>query len=233
MYLRELCRQAAIFDSSLYDALRCALVENDVEECWRHLQGALFAAVVVIRLVQPTGTLRRGTRSARETNKIAQKRASRLRELVGLPEPDQDDMTLYKLRPFRNVMEHIDERLDEIAEAPSGSLSDWYLSGGTVFVRDVGSQSAPLGLRSFDPTAGVLVIDDDLISLFQLDIEMLHLQAHSKQAIVQTRQRITGRSQFGGVQIANLGDIERRLRSLRTWDAQRTELLAAGDDLVE
>ena len=41
--------------------------------------------------------------------------------------------------------------------------------------------TAPLGLRSFNPTAGVLVVDDQILNLFQLDIEMLKLRVSGGQ----------------------------------------------------
>jgi hypothetical protein len=229
MYLCELHRQATIFDSSLHAAMVSALVTDDVDECWRHLQGALFAAVVVIRLIKPTATQKWGLRSANETKAIAHARAKRLRELVGLPEPGQQDMALYQLRSLRNAMEHVDERLDHIADASIGSLSDWYLSGGTVFMRDATSQTAPLGLRSFDPTAGVLIVDDQMLDLFQLDIEMLKLRMNATEAIGEAATRIVGRCQFGGVIHGSLGSAEQRLRALQTWEARRAELLAIDD----
>lgn len=49
-YLGEAERQAAAFSASLEDAFGAAEA-NEPDKAWRHLQGAMFAAIIVHRLV--------------------------------------------------------------------------------------------------------------------------------------------------------------------------------------
>ena len=78
VYLDELDRQAAIFNSAFGDAMTAALVSNNTGECWRHLQSSLFAAIIVNRVVDPSKSGQRGWAgvSRADATKVAQVHSS-------------------------------------------------------------------------------------------------------------------------------------------------------------
>ena len=50
VFLQEIDRQADLFNRSLADSIGAA-ARDDATDAWRHVQSALFAAIVVYRLV--------------------------------------------------------------------------------------------------------------------------------------------------------------------------------------
>lgn len=224
MYLIELDRQARIFNRSFFDAMRAALVTGDDEECWRHLQASLFAAIIVNRLVDPVGVLGAGWATKAEGRAVAETRSRRLRELVGLPDPEASELPVYAVRNVRNAMEHIDERLDRIAQSGAElSMSDWYVSDGRLLVvTGADHKTAPTGgLRSFVATAGRLFFNDESVDMFELDLQMLAIRNNIREAMPGVKSRLRGRFTFGGTQVVEFSDAIPRVAALASWETER------------
>ena len=230
-YLREISRQAAIFNASFAQAMEAADCHS-LDDCWRHLQGALFAGIIVNRLISPSRTQRGWPGTPRgQAQQIAQDRACRLRELLSLPDPAEETTPLFSVWRVRDSLEHIDERLDRVlCDEAEGGISDWYLSDGRLLARmptDGTPDPLPLGMRVFVPRAGLLLFNMQLLSMFQLDVDMLTLRLESRRADQQLASRISGRLQYGGTQLIELqipaGDAA--LEAWRTRRRDRLELL--------
>lgn len=118
VYLEELIRQGDIFSASFLAAMDAALVRSDAAECWRHLQSAMFAAIVIYRLVDASG--------ARRAHKAAAlARAERLRTMCGMDTAGGRASAIFKVTGIRDAMEHIDERLDRVTRQSGGAgISD-------------------------------------------------------------------------------------------------------------
>ena len=215
--LDELDRQARIFNESFYEAMTAALVDDDAEECWRHLQGALRAAIIVNRLVDPRNVLGWPGVNRAEATRIAEARAAMLRKMVLLPEPDPA-YAVYAIRGIRNDMEHIDERLDSVTrDENDGGISDWYSSRGALMVspEDIRRTEAPRGLRAFVPTAGFLFFNDESVNLFSLSPDMLAIRNNAAEARVPLEARMKGFMTFGSARLIQVWDVERRLAALQ------------------
>jgi hypothetical protein len=226
LYLDEVERQARIFTSSFAEAMDAALVRDDAEETWRQLQSAMFAAIVVNRLLDARGQHRgwNGVSNA-EAERIAKARAERLRQLLLIPDPSSEVSPVYAVRNVRDSMEHIDQRLDRVSQDAdkAGGVSDWYLSDGRLLVtRQVDfPEHVPLGLRAFVPTSGMIFFNDSSLSLFALDLDMLALQHHVNEARKGMVGRLRGGNSFGGSQLVEFSDRESRLRALVAWERER------------
>jgi hypothetical protein len=133
MHLGEVERQSAIFGACFENAMSVSEDAADGTDAWRHIQGAMFAAIVVNRLVTAEGNPRPWLGGSRkEARDAATWRASELRRILGLPE-DESVTPIFNVRGFRNGMEHIDQRLDWALNSPTLlSLSDFYLSDGSL-----------------------------------------------------------------------------------------------------
>lgn len=198
-YLHELGRQATIFNKSLTEAMDAALEHDDVEGTWRHLQGAMFAAIIVARLIHPRMVFGWPGVSRAQAKKTANTRAERLRDLLCLPDPSADErLETYRVSEVRDAMEHIDERIDRACR-DGDYLVDWYLSDGSIVVTDDAKdgQFAP-GLRYFVPHLGVLGFGATRLHLFRLDVEMLQLRRNTKEALAELKGAMRGRMIFGG-----------------------------------
>lgn len=212
-YLGELAQQADIFDRSFVDAME-SVEREDVVDVWRHLQAALFAGVVVNRLLRSEG--------ARD-KKLAEPRAKRLRAHVGLDGVDSPIMTMHEVR---NDLEHFDERLDvRFADQSTHSLADFYLSDGFYLMSGDGPDD-PLfaGLRAFNPILGMLHFDHKGLNMFALDLDMLRLKHNARDAQHALKAEVHGRQPFAAVahqlDAATLtGDY------VRSWRVQRQELM--------
>lgn len=224
MYLGELDRQARIFNQSFFEAMTAALVIDDADECWRQMQGALFAAIIVSRLVDPREVHGWPGVTPKEAKGIAMDRADRIRQLVGLPGPSECESPIYAVRDVRDAMEHFDERLDRIVNTgDEASVSDWYLSNGmlSVTVKTEDPLRTPLGLRAFLPTAGMLFFNDQPLNMFQLDLDMFALRNNIVEARTELEPRLKGPFNFGGPQVVEFSDAATRLAALGTWEAER------------
>lgn len=228
-YLREVGRQAAIFNDSFAEAMHAAQAAS-TDDCWRHLQSALFAGVIVNRLISPKAGQRGwpGT-SRREAQRIAQARAFQLRTLLRLPEPDEANTPLYSVWRVRDHLEHIDERLDRVLwdEVQAGT-SDWYISDGLILgilANDGNCDPLPAGMRVFVPRAGLLLFNAEALGMFQLDIDMFTLRIEAIRAQRRVESKIRGRLLYGGSQFIDL-PMPNGEAAVRSWSRNRQQRLA-------
>lgn len=232
-YLVEVERQSQIFNSEFERAVRAGR-DGQSDEAWCHLQAAMFAGIIVSRLVsygqdpKPDGWP--GTRAeARSKAKEAKKRrVVKLRSLLELP--DDDDFPIYQLGLLRNSLEHVDEWIDRaLADHPSKpeSISDWYLAG-PYFLRSPESVAKPdavAGLRGFAPESGFAVFHTDEFDLFNVDLLMLKICQKAREVQLALLRSLRGRLMFGGGQLAGF---EKGLsRRVEGWSEERARLQAA------
>lgn len=204
-YLGEVERQADAFCASLAEALTAA-GDDDAAACWRHLQGAMFAAIILRRLVTysehvtgwpapPSMSKREGKRRAKAA---ADTRVKRLREALHMP---LQTMALDQVRDIRDALEHVDERIDSALARPDVlDLADWYLSDGLLLVSAHEDTSPPAqpGLRAFYPEAGLLFFDNKRINLLKLEIEVLAMRLNGRHKQVELHARVSESPRFGG-----------------------------------
>ncbi|GAB2553182.1 hypothetical protein [Kribbella endophytica] len=228
-YLDEIERQSRIFTRSFSNAMDAALVDNDAEESWRELQSAVFAAIVINRIVDFRGEAHGwpGCSKAQAT-RIAVERSEALRGLLSLPEPEPGATRIFEVRKIRNAMEHIDERLDRTTSGDEvGGFSDWYLSDGMMLVTPAEDARTrpPLGLRAFIPEVGQLFFGDDHLNMFSLDLDILQLQHQINEARRSLAGRIRGPMLHGGGKLMAFADESHKVASLATWTKERSESL--------
>lgn len=229
-YLMELDRQAEICSEGIGDALRCAVGDNGHREAWRHLQGALFAGIVVHRLLTGAGAQGRGWRwlPARERRDAARAaasaRATALRSVIQLKAVE--GTALAQLRNIRDSLEHVDERIDERMSAPDvRSLADWYITDGLLMASEDGQGS---GLRALDPEMGLLYFNLNALDLFSLDLFMLTVRANAQDALENFRSTAPkgARYRFAGQAWQLVSQPERQ----HDWQSKRKALT---DSLAE
>ncbi|MBO2448657.1 hypothetical protein J4573_16265 [Actinomadura barringtoniae] len=206
IYLDELERQAVIVNSNIVAAWRRAIggCSPTDPEVWAALQAALFAAIVVQRVLRP-GRVRRHPhhQSQQESQDFADLRGQRLRAMLGV----SADSALLRVGSVRDPFEHVDERLDQLMTPDAVSLSDWYISSGRALVTP-GASSDSLregyGLRVFFPAGGVLYFGDEVLDLYALDIEMLRIRDAINTARPELHRKAPSRNLFGGAQLVDL-----------------------------
>lgn len=226
LYLDELERQAVIVNSNIVFAWRkaiggCSPTDPGV---WAALQAALFAAIVVQRVLHP-GTVRRYPRHQRqrESQDFADLRAERLRQRLGVAA----DTVLLRVKSVRDSFEHVDERLDQLMTPDAISLSDWYISSGRALVTpDPPSESSSrgYGLRVFFPEGGLLYFGSEALDLYALDLAMLRIRAAVGVARKELRRMAPGRNIFGGGQLVDLMPDEQVQRRAAGWLTDREGL---------
>lgn len=223
--LREVERQASIFNASVDDAMHAALELGDADRTWRHIQSAMFAAIVVNRLVSSDGARKSEEMTLSEARQAAQWRAKELRQLLALPEGDDQSVSILSVRKFRDSLEHIEDRIDRAFHSPSVlSLTDWYLSDGSFIVSPglTASGKQRAALRAFYPEGGLLLFDRDYVDLFMLDIDMLRLRHNSREAQAEVQSESYGRASFGGGQFVRAADTYRN--RVDSWRRKRAEI---------
>lgn len=194
------------------------------------MQSALFAAIVVHRLLtndKPRG--RRGWPKERAGDAAAW-RVRELRRALRVPTPQElPEWAIYRVAAVRDSLEHVDERLDRAVRSPGiYSISDWYLSWGSLLMTPKGPTAgaeAMAGLRAFLIPAGILFFDRAELDLFALDIEMLALRNHVKEALQDEAIDGEGRLLYGGGQWIRVPATDIEARWLR-WTTRRDEVRA-------
>lgn len=229
-YLHELRRQASIFNDNLATAWRRGMnptIPSDDPVVWASLQAALFAAIVVQRLLRPSKSVRKqphhSTRN--ESQAVADARGERLRALLQVP----DDAIFFTVTKVRDAFEHVDERLDSLMRDEVIGFSDWYLTDGMALVTPRPADGTPMaedighGMRVFFPAAGTLYFDDKMVDLYLLDLAMLDLKdmVDEKDTEIHTQMTGQGRSMYGGTQMVQLMDPASVERRLNAWLADR------------
>lgn len=137
------------------------------EVVWGDLQGALFAGILIDRILRaPRPKPRDGGSGVQRWE-----RANRLRSLLEVP----DDSQLLKVAAVRNSMEHLDERMDRvIADRRIASVTDAAISQGGLWFKSVDAEAIAedetamrhVAMRIFSPEMGLLIYDEDHIDLW-------------------------------------------------------------------
>jgi hypothetical protein len=197
VFLDELDRQAEIATHNITDAIERGLHVEHVRDrqTWSLLQGALFAAMIVARILKPRDVRSYPGLSDKESREYAERRGKRLRSLLEIDK----NSALFKVEIVRNSFEHFDHRLEERFIAGAQSLSDWYITDGTAFMtpeRPNGPTS--VGLRVFFPAGGELYFDRERLDLFALDIALLDLRQQVLTARQRLKAQLRGRGLFVG-----------------------------------
>lgn len=192
LYLEELDRQSQLF-SRYFEAAWIRGLSPDIEptdvHVWGDLQAALFAAIVVERLLHPVGVRGRPKRGISKcaAEEQARTRARRLQELLDL---DPSDLDKFSIKSIRDPLEHIDERFDELVIHGAKSVTDWFISHGMSFMT-IGPNGGNAGSRVFFPAAGFVFFDRENLNLFTLDLAMRDLRINrlpkAREALEATR----------------------------------------------
>jgi hypothetical protein len=221
VYLDELARQAEIATQNIAEAWKRGLqVPNPRDPVtWSLLQAALFAAIVIARILRPRGVRKYPTLTQAESREYADSRGSRLRELLEVDE----DSPLFDVEDVRHAFEHVDERLDAKLAAGVYSLSDWYITDGYAAVTpEQPLEAGGVGLRIFFPAGGILIFGHNEVDLYELDYALLQLRNQARSA--RDRLRTVGRGRFGGQQMVQLMSPDMVRHRCRKWLRMRTEM---------
>jgi hypothetical protein len=225
VYLDELDRQAGIVSTNVAFAWRraasgCSQTDAKV---WSALQAALFAAIIVQRILHPGGVRQYPHHTTQqESRDFAQMRGQRLRDLLG----EVADAEIIRLtKGVRDPFEHVDERLDQIMTPDAIALSDWYISAGKALVTpEAGVDSGGYGLRVFYPEGGFLYFGHERLDLYRLDLAMLQLRAAIGTAQDDLQEKVRGLNTFGGSQLVDLLSEGRAHERAEGWLAERRRL---------
>ncbi len=238
-YVREVERQALAYCDSWGEAQDAARA-GEVETTWHRLQGALFAAIIVSRLVTTPADVRgwpaiHKADGKRLAQAAAEKRVTALRKELRLPD-QPGGMVLDQVKVVRDSLEHVDQRLDHTLSLPNvHSLADWYLSDGLILVSEYDGAPSPQppGQRAFFPEGGLLFFDNERLDLLTLEVEMLGLVHYSRTARADLLAAVPGRLEYGGGYLVPYGAAadEERLADLRRQRHSRLDAMAAaGED---
>ncbi len=202
-YFDELERQAHLANWQLGQAFLASMHRNSLYDfmAWAHLQGAMFAAIVVQRLLDPKGVRQYPHHASHgESKRTAKERAARLRKTLEIP----DDSPLLTVSKVRDSFEHFDERLDIATRPGVISVSDWYISDSTMMRSATFGDAIALGLRCYVPSAGLLYYDDEPLDLFVLDDALYDLRDKIGEARRQAQGRPDGAVLFRTGQLVQL-----------------------------
>jgi hypothetical protein len=195
VFVDELVRQAEIATHNIAEAWKRGLRTEDQHDrqTWALLQGALFAAIIVVRILKPRRVHAYSGLSQKDSQKVADSRGARLRDLLEIDK----DSDIFSVEAVRNSFEHFDHRLEERLVAGVHTLSDWYVTDGTAFMtpeQPDGPDS--VGLRVFFPAGGDLYFDRQVLDLFALDIALLDLRQQALAARQRLKTQVRGRGHF-------------------------------------
>jgi hypothetical protein len=221
VYLDELARQAEIATQNIAEAWKRGMQIPDVRDpvTWSLLQGALFAAIVVSRILRPRGVRKYPTLTRDDSQKYAASRGSRMRKLLEVG----DDSPLFTVEDVRHSFEHVDERLDAKFAGGVHSLSDWYITDGDAAVTpDQPLKAGGVGLRIFFPAGGILIFEHNEVDLYELDYALLQLRKQARS--VRDHLRTVGRGRFGGQQMVKLMSPDIVQYRCQRWLQMRTEM---------
>jgi hypothetical protein len=221
IFLDELYRQAEIANRNIAQAWGRASNTQDVHDpqTWSLLQGALFAAIIVTRILKPRDVRSYPPLTAKESRELAELRGSRLRTLLEIDE----DSDLFSVDVVRNSFEHFDERLDARLVAGAQTIADWYITDGTALMTPEQPHGpGGVGLRVFFPAGGILYFDRDELDLFRVDIALLDLRRQVESARQRLKAQIKGRGRFT-IQAVHLMTSDEAHSRSQEWLRMRTE----------
>jgi hypothetical protein len=233
LYLDEIDRQAMIVNQAFAQAWIGALKrEPDNQRVWADLQAALFAAVVVERILRPGRVHARAGKNQAECQMHAQERAETLRVLLDLPtDSTPEGAELVAVSAVRDPLEHIDERIDGLVLQDLACISDLYISHGPA-LRTVPGDCYQANLRVFVAPIGVVIYDDKLVDMFKVDADLLTLRVDAiPKARATLEQRVRGRNLFGGGQLVDYSS-EQSADRVRRYLSHRAQKGAPLDQYV-
>lgn len=217
-YMDELKRQAEIASQSLTRGWIRAVQPDtraDDEIVWGDLQSALFAGIVISRILNPVGVKPWPKDTFREREAIAKRRGSRLRELLQIDESSP----LLKVTNVRDSFEHFDERLDSVFLNDTASLIDWHISRDGIRLRTPLDKEGPVGesLRQFFPGSGTLHFGEEELDLFALDRALLELVAAVRDASDRLARMKVGPFTYGAFNPELFDQPDRANKRVRDW----------------
>lgn len=223
VFLVEIQRQAELGSRYIKRAWTRAMSEGTSSNdtlVWGDLQAALFAAIVVQRILKP-GPVRphpKATRDCRQQH--ADYRGQRLRELLGV----DDSWPLFLAKDVRDACEHFDEKLDAVVLDGMVSLVDWHISHDGKMLQKPphpeAGQVMAADLRAFYPRGGILRFSARYeLDIFNLDVAFLNLLEDDgvKQARAALRDDIEGPMTFGSSQYVYLMSEENEDHRVQEW----------------
>ena len=221
VYLREIERQGRLASLAFGDAIARAMLattDADDDHAWASLQGGLFAAILVYRLLSP-GRVQRPFEglSLKESQAFADDRGRRLRGLLDI---DEDEPLLRRLAQVRNSLEHFDDRLDAVMSGRPVSIVDWYISDGSALMTsDAPDADGPMGygLRTLFAQGGLVYVGRTALDLFALDAGLFELRARARTADNETHLPRGRRARFGGQQAVQLLEADAVRDRLAQW----------------
>lgn len=161
----------------------------DVGLVWSHLQGAMFAGIVLTRMLDPRirPISAKASQAAQDRHAArrdaAAARGERLRELLDVPA----DSPLLTIRRVRDALEHFDEKIDELVLAGDvASVSDFHIAIGGEYAEitaaEVLAETGQAGarhvtMRQFAPDLGVLRFGGHVVDLFHYETALHNLLA--------------------------------------------------------
>lgn len=227
LHLGELERQSRIATHAFGRAWRTAMTkEPDVEAVWADLQSCMFAAIIVERILKPVPTSMRPKAGLNKAaaGEHATARAARLLELLGV----LDGLPALRASAVRHDLEHVDERLDEVALRGYASASDWYIASSCVVLRtpppEIAPESSSVGLRVFVASNGLLFFDQNVLDLYAMDAALLSIRDSVADAVKRLKLVSPGESHrftFGSAQMVRYD--QDRVTRFRRWLEIRQE----------
>lgn len=196
---------------------------DHAERIWGDIQAALFAGIIVSRMLKPSHWLIKDPALAAR----AKSRGRRLRALCGV----EDGSPLTSIADVRNAFEHLDERMDAIVEAGDvASVSDLAIAVAVSTVRHVTlspdgsstprSSARHVNMRVFCPDAGFLLFDSHEIDLWAWETALHNLLVAISEAHSEILKKRRGGHPFGPVaprpwNAEVIADRQRRIREIR------------------
>lgn len=224
VFLVEIERQAQLGSRYIRRAWVRAMSEGTASNdtmVWGDLQAALFAAIVIQRILQP-GNVRpfpKATRGARQRQ--ADYRGQRLRELLDVDE----SWPLFLAKDVRDACEHFDEKLDAVVmDEARVSLVDWHISHDGKMLQappqPEEGQKMAADLRAFYPRGGLLRFSARYtLDLFNLDVAFLNLldEVGISRARAVLKSDVEGPVLYGSSQYVYLMSEEYEDRRVEEW----------------
>ncbi|SKC76240.1 hypothetical protein [Krasilnikoviella flava] len=212
----------------------------DESEVWSHLQGAMFAGIILARMFDPKipGPPRKASKAQRDAQiarkNAGERRAVQLRTLLDVAK----DSPLITIRKVRDSIEHLDERIDELVAAGNvASVSDFGVVVGGRFadhhgddVDATGSTLRHVPLRQFAPDMGVLFFRDTHLDLFDYETALYNVLAEMPKALAAVGPKSSS-STFANSspRTWESGAVQNRREAI---EQVRREVEASGNDLL-
>ncbi|MDQ0144965.1 hypothetical protein [Pseudarthrobacter niigatensis] len=227
IYVDEVGRQAEIASRYLTRAwLRAMRPETDSHDTmvWGDLQAALFACIVIQRMLQPGPAFKHPEATRAQRQKRLKERARQLNDILHL----DDEFPVLRVREIRNAFEHFDEGLDALVLAGRSSFIDWHISRDGLSMRTPPGHDGPVlqALRAFYPAGGTLHFGDLLLDIFSMDCALIQLKDERVPRALDELGDITatGPKLFGASQLIHLLPPDKVLPRLDEWLRVRGQL---------